>query len=137
MIGKWRETRLNQTIKVLTEERDKIAEECAGLETESATLRATNRELREQLEALKHKKKLEEEEILHLVKINEEKNAIAAERKAVELEAKKTAEIAAVKDQYRDKIEKHLEARAVEIKTMYSEILERLPNVSVRLKGET
>ena len=48
----------------------------------------------------------------------------------------KNKEIAKVKDEYRDKVEEQLETRAKETKEMYNEILKRLPDVNVKLRGE-
>jgi len=86
--------------------------------------------------ALRLRAKHEEEDIKHLVKMTKEKQAIEAERKEMGREKEKLEEIAKVKDEYRDKLEKDLRDRGDEIKGMYGEILARLPNITARLKGE-
>lgn len=90
----------------------------------------------EEVEKLKLKKKLEDEDIKHMVKINEERLNIEHEKKVMETEKKKDVEVAKVKDDYRNKMELNLEKQIGNMKEMYGEILERLPNVNVKLKGE-
>lgn len=76
---------------------------------------------------------MHDEKIAHLVKIKEESLQIAHDKKVVELDGEKQEAIAAVKDKYQDKVESHLEKRNTELKEMYSEILERLPNLNAKL----
>ena len=54
----------------------------------------------------------------------------------MEMAAKFQEEVAEVKDKYRDKLEGFLEKQKNDIKGMYDEILNRLPNVNVKLKGD-
>lgn len=98
-----------------------------GLETERS-------ELKRDVEDLKSKKKIEEEQIKHLVKIKDEKRELEYKGKEMDLEAAKNKEVAALKDKYRDKLEANLIAQKDDIKGMYSEILARLPDVTARLK---
>lgn len=92
--------------------------------------------LTEEVAILKLKKKIEDEDIKHLVKMTKEKQAIEAERKDMARDKLMAEEIAKIKDEYRDKLEKDLRDRGTEIKGMYGEILARLPNITARLKGE-
>lgn len=92
--------------------------------------------LNRELASLKNDKKIAEEDIKHMVKMKEEKNALEFERKVLDNERVKEAAIAKVKDEYRDKLEKRLELEVTNIKEMYGQILERLPNVSMRIKEE-
>ena len=50
------------------------------------------------------------------------------------MEREKDSEIAKVKDDYRDKLEGRLEKEVVNMKEMYGQILERLPNINVKGK---
>ena len=84
------------------------------------------------VDVLKQEKKITEEDIKHMVRIKEEKLAIQAEREALERDREKEQAIAAVKDEYRNKLEQRLQTEVDNIRQMYSEILERLPKVSVR-----
>jgi chromosome segregation ATPase len=95
------------------------------------TIEGKERKIRDLEQEAKHA----DEDIRHLVKINEEKNDIELERKKVELEGEQQKAIAAVKDDYRDKVEKNLETRNTELKDMYGQILARLPEIKVKLDG--
>lgn len=109
-------------IKTLEAERDSLNDELQGVRDELATL--------------KQKKKMEDEDIRHLVKIKEEKLNIEHQKRELERDRQKEAEIAKVKDEYRDKMERELQKQIDRMKDMYGEILQRLPNVNVRLKGD-
>ena len=80
---------------------------------------------------------MEVENIKHLTKLKEEKDAVTAERLKVKMEGEKQEAIAVVKDEYRDKTEKQLTTERDNIKSMYESILARLPNVNIegKLKG--
>lgn len=99
-------------------------------------LRRSVNTLKDELAALKHKKKMEEEDIKHMVKIHKERDAIEIKKITMDLEREKQNEVAEVKDKYRDKMEGRLQTEVDNMKEMYGQILERLPNVSARLKGD-
>lgn len=96
-------------------------------------LEKDKRELKEQLEDLKLKKKMEEEDIKHMVKINNERKDIELEKEKIKLSREKDDAIATVKDEYRDKTEQQLEKQVGNMREMYGEILERLPNYNVKV----
>lgn len=98
-----------------------------GLEKERA-------DLQREVNDLKSQKKIEEQEIKHLVKIKDEKRELEYKKKEMELEQEKNEEIAKVKDDYRDKVEKNLEQRNKELKEMYGEILAIVPKVEAMVK---
>lgn len=83
-------------------------------------------------------RKMHDEKMKHLVKIKIESLEIEHDKKVVSLERSEANAIAAVKDEYRDKSEEGLEKRNEELKGMYSEVLERLPNLnaSMHLGGQ-
>ena len=122
-------TRLIKRIDALEGFIEKLRDEREALEDE-------NFRLRKELKDVKHQKKIEEEDIKHMVRIKQEKLDIEHERRGVKQEGEKAKAIEAVKDTYRDKIEKGLEESRKEMRGMYSEILERLPNVNLELKGK-
>jgi predicted metal-dependent hydrolase len=95
-----------------------------------------NRKLKDQLAELEQKRKMEDDELRHLVKMKESELNMKHETLQLERDRAKDAEVAKVKDQYRDKLEAFLQQQVKDIKEMYGEILGRLPNVNVRLKGE-
>lgn len=92
-------------------------------------------DIKTELEDLKLKRKTEEEDIKHMVRMKEERVAVELEKKTIQLERERDTAIAKVKDEYRDKMEKQLTQETENIKTMYGQILERLPNVNVKLTG--
>lgn len=109
--------------------KDELKTIIRGLEEERS-------QLKREVEDLKSKKQIEEEQIKHLVKIKDEKREIEYKRKEMDIEAEKNKEIAKVKDDYRDKMERNLISQKEDILKMYSEILERLPNVNAKLSGK-
>jgi len=92
--------------------------------------------LKQQCEEMKLKKKLDEEDIKHMVKMKEEKLEMTFQKKVLEVEKIHDEKLMKTKDQYRDKMEERLEKETANIKSMYEDILARLPNVNVRLKGD-
>ena len=115
---------------------DKLESDKKELESEVEKLRADVRKAKEDLADTKHKKKMEDEDIKHMVKMSQEKNGIELEKKLAKCESEKQDAIAEVKDKYRDKMEERLQNEVLNIKEMYGQILERLPNVNARLKGD-
>lgn len=78
-------------------------------------------------------RKMHDEKMEHLVKIKIESLEIEHDKKVVALERSEATAIAKVKDEYRDKSEERLEKRNEELKGMYSEVLERLPNLNASM----
>ena len=115
---------------------ERVKLQITTLESERDTLNDENRKVKDELAELKQKRKMEDEDIRHLVKIKEGKLDLEHQKKQVELEGKFQAEKAVVKDEYRDKLESTLQGQIKDVKGMYGEILKRLPNVNVRLKGD-
>lgn len=122
MFGHTRTTKLKNDIRSLEDERDTIVDK--------------NRKVKDELAELKQTKKMEDENIRHLVKIKEASLEIANEKKGVELERKQQEAIAKVKDEYRNKQESTLKAQIESGDKRFAEILSRLPNVQVKLKGD-
>ena len=96
------------------------------------SLRKEIQGLKNELATLKHKKKITEEDIKHMVRMREEKIEVLNEKKNLERDKEQQLAIAAVKDEYRDKLEARLHTEVDNIKDMYGQILERLPTVTVR-----
>jgi hypothetical protein len=92
--------------------------------------------LKRQITDLEHKKGLEEKEIEHLVKMKEEKIAIETQKKQLEIDAKYQAEVMKLQTDYHERVIKLLKDEHDKIQAIYSEIMRRLPNVNVALKGE-
>lgn len=94
------------------------------------------RKVKDELEDLKLKKKIEEEDIKHLTKIKLEQNEIEFTKKVMQVEKTKDSEVMTLKQEYADKLQVRLENEVKNIKEMYSEILKRIPDVNVRLQGK-
>lgn len=109
----------------LLDERRQLKQDLADIEIRKA----------KEIKELELAHKISDEDIKHMTKIKEEKLEIAHERKVIEMERKKETEVAKVKDEYRDKLEKQLAQETANIKEMYGQILERLPNVNVKMTG--
>tara|TARA_R110000803_G_scaffold210685_3_gene283218 strand:+ start:8136 stop:8522 length:387 start_codon:yes stop_codon:yes gene_type:complete len=121
--------------KSLIKERDELREEVTELKRELPErdqLREEVRKLKDDIAGLKSKKKIEEEDIKHMVRLKEERMEVANEKKSLEMEREKDKAIAEVKDNYRDKLEGRLEKEVGNMKEMYGQILERLPNINVK-----
>jgi len=106
------------------------------LEDKKGRLQDEVLDLKQDLALVRNKKKMEEEDIKHMVKMSKEKNEIELKKKIMDVEREQQLAIAKVKDEYRDKLEKRLKTEVDNIKEMYGQILERLPNVTARLKGD-
>lgn len=93
-------------------------------------------ELTMEIDRLKARKETEELELKHMVKMKEEKMELESQKFKLKCESEKEKAIAKVKDEYRDKLEQRLIKETENIKEMYSEILQRLPNVNAKLTGK-
>lgn len=102
------------------------------LQKEYDSSRKLIRDLKDEIAGLKNEKKITEEDIKHMVRLREERLEVENEKKNLERDREKEKAIATVKDEYRDKMEARLQKEVENIKAMYSEILQRLPKVSVR-----
>ncbi len=122
MFSNQRSTQVKDQIKSLESERDSLNDNLLGVKNE--------------LSELKQKKKMEDEDIRHLVKLKESKLEIENEKKQVEREREQQEAIATVKDEYRDKQESTLQKQIDAGEKRYAEILRRLPDVKVCLKGD-
>ena len=113
-----------------------MAKKLSEYESGIKALREQSHALSLEVEKVKLEKKNEMEETKHLVKLRDEKREIEFKKKEMDLEAEKAKAIAKVKDTYRDKMEAQLKTETENIKVMYGQILERLPNIKVGLKGQ-
>ena len=115
---------------------EKLQQEKVELKKEIKKLETDIRKAKDDLADTKHEKKMSDEDIKHMVKIAKEKDELTLKRKIMDVESEKEKAIAEVKDTYRDKMEERLQKEVEGIKEMYGQILERLPNVTARLKGD-
>ena len=140
-----REAKLEKKVNKLKAENDRLKEESdsedvrkankiSNLNSRIVNLEEVEKRLTDNIADLNAKKKREEELLKHNTKIILEKNEIEYEKKVAAVEKEKDTEIAQVKDEYRDKVEEQLTERAIEMKEMYSDVLEKLTGVTGTLK---
>lgn len=100
------------------------------LNDEIKDLRERKQKLEDEVRQLKLEHKIAEEDIKHMIALKEERLELDYEKKIVELQKDMDKKIMEVKEKYRDKVEKQLEKEGDNMKHMYGQILERLPNVT-------
>jgi len=113
----------------------KLKDQQKVLKEENERLEDKILSLKKDLTKVELNKKIGEEDIKHMVKMAKERNGIELEKKIMVVEKEKANEIAAVKDKYRDKLEIRLQSEVENIKEMYGQILNRLPNITAKIKG--
>jgi len=114
----------------------KLSEKVDTMTDELDTLTTERRNLKDEIEDLKVKKKISEEDIKHMVKMREERLELQFEKKQVEADKEYQTKLHNMSNTYRDKAEKQLEKESKDMKDMYGQVLERLPNVTARLTGD-
>lgn len=105
----------------------------AALEDNREALKLEISELQMELTQVKNKKKIEEEDIQHHLKLATERNEISLEKAVMANDKKTVNAIAKVKDDYRDKMESRQENELKTIKEMYTQILELVPNLKATM----
>ena len=102
--------------------------------SQNQSLRKEKADLEHRIRELEHKKELEEKELTHLVKMKEEKQLIEATKKELELQKKFNEKEMALQNEYHKKNLDIISKEHVDIKEIYKQIMERLPNVNVEVK---
>ena len=117
-----------------------VAELQGEYEKTLKALRAT----KEELEDVKLKKRLEAEEIKHMVRISEEKNKQELDSEKIKLQREFAEMVTQLKDQNRRELEESLKAfhgkmesrfseELKNLKEVYGLLMQRLPNVNLTL----
>ena len=119
----------------LLDENRRLREELDDPQRETKLHKAQVLKLQEELAQLRSQKKIEQQEIEHLVRLKQEKNEVEFEKRLARITKEKDQAIAKVKDDYRDKLEQRLAQEVESIKEMYGQILQRLPDINVKLRG--
>lgn len=131
----------NMRAKALEERCTKLEVRCTNLLEISHKLEDENHTLKVDNKKLGQQKQMEEEMIAHKLKMREESVQLDAEKRIskAERDAAKDKDdgIAKTKDKYRDKLETQLEKRGDEMKSMYEQILKRLPDVNLSIKQKS
>ncbi len=120
-------------------------DEMEEIRQELKRMRKDKRQLENELESLKFKKRLEQEEIVHMTKINEERMKQEVESEKIKLTKKYAEDIAKFKEEQRielveslkefhSKIEKRFNDELNSLKEVYGLLMQRLPNVNLTLE---
>lgn len=147
-MSKIRDWIMGRQVKSLEETRDKLEakvehlrfevgqmeDEKDGMREQIHTLDRTVVDLKEQAEKQKRLKKLEDDEIKHRLKVREEELDLDTKKKLMERDEKHAKALADAERSYQEKITEGLEKRVGEMKEMYGQILERLPDVNYRIR---
>lgn len=120
--------------KKLVQKTSELESQCGVMVDQIDGYQEDIRKLKDELADVKHQKKIEEEDIKHMVKISQEKNEIGLQKEKLKLQTEQATAIAAVKDNYTDKLQARLEGEVKSMKEMYGQVLERLP--TIKMKGE-
>lgn len=113
---------------------DEQEREIARLRRERENALDEMADVRGELRTLEQKRDAEERDIQHLLKLEREREEVKREKFEAKCEREKDAAIAEVKDEYREKLEQELRSRHEDMRGMYTEILQRLPNVTAHLE---
>lgn len=117
---------LAEKLRVIEQEKEDLVKSRDKLRDEISSLKAEVRDL--QL-----KRKIEEEDIKHMIKLEREQLELEKQKFQNQQELKTMQEIGKVRAEYAVKIENHLISKNDEANERYSQILERLPNISMEL----
>lgn len=97
-------------------------------------LKTQIRKLKDEIQSLETTKKMEQREIEHLVKLKEEKLNIEHEKRKVKQQADFQTKLMAMQTEYYDLTIKNLNDARGEMKQIYTQIMERLPNITASLE---
>ena len=122
--------------KVLKNNIIRLETKVSTLKNEKENLQDNIYELRRDISTMKSKFKVDEEQIKHMVKMAEEANEIKYQQKVLSNDKEKWTSIEKIKDSYRDKLEERLQKEVLDIKEMYGQVLERLPNINGKFTGK-
>lgn len=129
--------------KVVSDDNE-LVKEVKRLEEQIEALKRSKMSLTEQYEELKFKKRLEQEEIIHLQKINEERLKQEVENEKIKLSRKYSDDIGKFKEEQRrelveslkefhNKIENRFSTELKNLKEVYALLMSHLPNVNLEI----
>jgi CRISPR/Cas system CSM-associated protein Csm4 (group 5 of RAMP superfamily) len=115
---------------------DSLKSRITYLEDKELVAREAKRIAEDQLAEFKHKTKLEQEDIKHMVKMKEEKQEIELDKKKVELEREHFNKIEVVKDDYRLKLEDLLKNQIKDAKESHQKLMEHMPKIEAMFSNQ-
>lgn len=110
--------------------------EIRGLEVIKDDLRDELRLVKDEMADTVQQHKIEKESLQHLTQMALEKREIDFLKRELKSDATRDKDIAAVRNEYRDKAEKELKAQIVRGDEMYAAILARLPDITAKFKAD-
>ena len=90
---------------------------------------------KEALEKAKLEHKMQVEDIKHMQKMLDEKNALNNERNVFEAERKAEAQIVEIRKTYAIKLETELNEERKKMQDVMNKVMEALPNVNVKMRA--
>jgi chromosome segregation ATPase len=134
----------NKEISKLRSLTDELNGQITRLQGELERVRKEKYKLVEDIEELKLRKRLENEEIQHMIKINEERLAQKLETEKLRLEKEHQAKITELErktmdtinkslSEYHGKMESRFSDELKNLKEVYSLLMQRLPNVNFEI----
>lgn len=108
----------------------------AGLRKEIAELEKTSRKAKESLADTKLEHKIAIEDIKHMQKMIDEKNALELEKKIFEAQKEAEVDINNIRKEYAQKLEKELTVERTKMQEFMTQVMNALPNVNVKLGGK-
>jgi YesN/AraC family two-component response regulator len=130
MFGLWKR---GITVEDVKEVLDEVLNEGDKSSKKKKELEETIKRLTEEKAELEFKKKMEEKEIAHLVKMKEEKILIETEKKGIDLAKKYQEKEMALQKEYFDKVMKAVNDGQKKMEEIYAKIMDRLPNISMAI----
>jgi Skp family chaperone for outer membrane proteins len=110
-----------------------MLDEALGIKDGKAALQKEIRQLKDELEDLKLKKKMEETEIKHLVKLKEERQAVEADKQKNELAKTFNDKEMALQTKYHEQVMGVIQKEHEKLQALYKEIIGRLPDVNMTI----
>ena len=127
---------VSETVKKIVNNSLKDAESTLKLHKEVDMLTEERRKLKDDLADIKKQKELEKTELEHLVALKEERMTLQISQKEVELEKVFQKKELNLRQKAYDDMIARIEKAGMDMKEIYKEILVRLPNVNVKMKGQ-
>lgn len=106
------------------------------LEEKEVEARRETRATKDALASVKNDKKMEEENLKHLIKMREEKQNLEIEQKKVQMEREKFNDIEAIKDDYRKKLEDLLKNQIQDAKESHQKLMEHMPKIEAMFSNQ-
>lgn len=125
---------VEETINLALEKATKESVNILSLQKDISKLTEEKRVLKDDLADLKKAKELEKTEIEHLVALKEQRMELTIQQKEIKLEKEFQQKELALRQKGYEEMTANIKKAGEDMKHLYSEILQRLPNVNVEVK---